>query len=141
MRRRNHHDFFLTCMKDTKCILVADDHAVVRYGTISLIKEVLPFAEILQASTFSEITALLNEKNVDLLILDIHMPGCDNMQVLDILRLKQPDLKILMFSIYSENLYAIRYLKAGANGYLSKHASEDEVKTAIFSILKNRKIY
>lgn len=80
---------------------------------------------------------MLGESLFDLLILDINIPGGNNLQMIDVARLKRPGIRILIFTAYDEQLYAIRYLQAGANGYLHKLASEDQIKKAIETVLND----
>src|SRR5688500_9926427 len=108
-------------------VLIADDHAIVRYGTNLLVKEVLPEGIIQEAVTFEQMIQLLDTQPFDLLILDINIPGGNNLQMIDVVRLRQPAVKILIFSGYDEQLFAIRYLQAGANGYLMKHSPQSEL--------------
>jgi len=118
-------------------VLIADDHAIVRYGTSLLVKEVLPEGIIQEAVNFEQMIQMLDTHPFDLLILDINIPGGNNLQMIDVIRLRQPAIKILIFSGYDEQLFAIRYLQAGANGYLMKHSPQNELKTAVQTILKN----
>jgi two-component system, NarL family, invasion response regulator UvrY len=118
-------------------VLIADDHAIVRYGTSLLVKEILPEGIIQEAINFEQMIQMLDTHPFDLLILDINIPGGNNLQMIDVIRLRQPAIKILIFSGYDEHLFAIRYLQAGANGYLMKHSSQNELKTAVQTILKN----
>ncbi len=120
-------------------ILIADDHGVVRYGIKLLCKEILPNSEIFQAENFTEVLSILNSEPLDLIILDINIPGGNNIQMLDTIRLKQSKIKILMFSAYDEDIYAVRYIQAGANGYLSKDRPGKEIKNAILTILDEGK--
>lgn len=120
-------------------ILVADDHAIVRYGTMQLIKQSLPSASVSDAENLDQIIKHLNEDVFDLLILDINIPGGNSLQMLDVIRLRQPSIRILIFSGYDEQLYAVRYLQSGADGYLHKNSSENELKTAIKLILNGEK--
>lgn len=120
-------------------ILITDDHSIVRVGTMMIIKDFMPSAVISQADSFTKMAEMIDKEKFDLLILDINMPGGNNFQMIDVVKLKQPEVKILMFSGYDEQLYAKRYLQAGVNGYLHKNASEVEMKTAIESILSKGK--
>jgi two-component system invasion response regulator UvrY len=120
-------------------IIVADDHAIVRRGVILLLREILPLATIFQATDFDQIAQTLKENKIDLLICDINMPGCDNFKIIDTIRFISPATRVLIFSAYNEELYAMRYIQAGANGYLHKDCSEDEVKQAIRAVLDNGK--
>lgn len=118
-----------------KKILIADDHSIVRLGASFIIKELIPDATILQAETYDEVFAELKKDNVDLLLLDINMPGGNNIKVVKEILEAQPLVKILIFSSYEENLYALRYISAGASGYLHKNTAMSELKNAIQSII------
>ncbi|MBN8783741.1 MAG: hypothetical protein ABS85_01205 [Sphingobacteriales bacterium SCN 48-20] len=120
-------------------ILIAEDHSVVRMGTAMLIREQYPEAVIREAETFDEVVEILAKESLDLLLLDIHIPGGDNLQMVEAVKLRQPNLPILIFSAYDEQLYAIRYLKSGAQGYLKKTAPPDEIKAAISKVLNGEK--
>jgi DNA-binding NarL/FixJ family response regulator len=127
-------------MKDsTSQILIADDHSIVRYGTSLVIKEVLPNGNIREATNFEQLLKLLDTVTFNLLVLDINIPGGNNLQMIDVIRLRQPGIKILVFSGYDEQLYALRCLQAGADGYVVKQAPEGELKNAIQTILSNDK--
>lgn len=117
-------------------ILIADDHSVVRHGTKLIIEEIYPDVRVYEAPTVSQMTAMLKNETFDLLILDINIPGGNSIQMVDVARLKQPNVKILIFSAYDERLYATRYMQAGADGYLHKHTSEQTVREAIMSVLE-----
>lgn len=127
-------------MKDVKYqILIADDHSIVRYGTSFVIKELLPTGTIREAHNFDQALKLLDTDRFDLMVLDINIPGGNNLQMIDVIRLRQPHVKILIFSGYDEQLYALRYLQAGADGYVVKQAPEGELKMAIQTIQNNDK--
>lgn len=118
-------------------VLIAEDHTMVRHGTILLLKGLFPESRISQAINFEQLLQVLEQQAFELLILDINIPGGDNLQMIDVIRLRQAGIKILIFSAYDEQLFAIRYLQAGANGYLMKNASEEMMKEAIHTVLKN----
>lgn len=101
------------------------------------INEWLPGACISEADNFNKVVKMLAENSFDLLILDINIPGGNNLQMIDVARLKQPGIRVLIFTAYDEQLYAIRYLQAGANGYLHKLASEEQIKKAIETVLND----
>lgn len=120
-------------------ILVADDHAIVRFGILQLIKGSLPDVRLTEAENLSQTLKALDEQSYDLLILDINMPGGDNLQMIDVIKLRQPRVKILVFSAYNEKLFALRYLKAGVDGYLMKHSPENELQIAVQAVLDDKK--
>ena len=122
-----------------KSILIVDDHAIVRYGTMQILKQQLPGVHVSDAADLDQMIKCLHVHQFELLILDINIPGGNNLQMIDIVKLRQPDIKILIFSGYDEHLYALRYLQSGADGYLTKHSSETDLKTAIHVIMNNDK--
>lgn len=116
-------------------ILIAEDHGIVRLGTRLLIKEMYPLAQVAEASNFKSTLQQLGKQHFDLLILDINIPGGDSIQMIQAVRNQQEDIPILILSSYDESIYAIRYLKAGANGYLQKESDPQEIKAAIHKVL------
>lgn len=120
-------------------ILIADDHGIVRLGTSIVVKEALPLAKVTQAEDFDEMIKLLSERPFSLLLLDINMPGGNNIKMVEKVLTVQPNLKILVFSSYDETLYALRYLQAGASGYLNKNTSKADLKEAILSVIQRGK--
>lgn len=123
--------------KQTKQILVADDHGVVRYGIMFLIREMYPQVNVIQAATFKEVLSVLKDQPIDLLVLDSNIPGSTGTKMVDVLKIIQSNLKVLIFSANDEQLYAIRYIQAGAKGYLHKQSKHTEIKAAINTVLKN----
>ena len=113
----------------------ADDHSIVTQGMSFILKDLYNGATVYQIESFSEIIKVLNSTTIDLLILDINFPDGSSLNLLPTLKKIQPDLKILIFSGYNEDIYAVRYLSAGANGYLNKSSSEEEIKHAIKTVM------
>lgn len=122
-------------------ILIVDDHAIIRYGTRSLVKDLLKDVSVAEAGNLDEALKLVGEQSFDLLVLDVNIPGGNSFQMLDVLRLRQAGLKILVFTNSDERLYGFRYLQAGADGFLMKNASEQEIRYAIRSVLDNEKYF
>ncbi len=120
-------------------VLIADDHAIVRHGITLVLKDVVPQATVFQEETFSDALKTLNTRPIDLLILDINIPGGNNIEMIELVKLKHPQIKLLMFSGYDQYLYSERCINAGADGYLSKSASPSEIKHAIHIVLSNRR--
>lgn len=117
--------------------LIADDHSVVRNGVSLIIKELFLNAAIYKAGNFKEIFNVLKEVKIDLLVLDVNFPEGNSISILSEIKTIQPDIKIMIFSVYDENIYAMRYLNAGASGYVNKEISEDEIKYAINTIMSS----
>lgn len=115
-------------------ILIADDHSIVRLGATVIINETFKNTEVISATTIQEVYDILNQSKIDLLLLDINMPGGNNIKVIDEVLEIQKDLKILVFSSYDENIYALRYIEAGAAGYLNKNTAMEELANAIQSV-------
>lgn len=86
-----------------------------------------------------EMISQLRQEKFDLLIMDINIPGGNSLQMVDIVKLRQPDIRILVFSGYDEEVYALRYLQSGVHGYLNKNNSEKELPNAIKSVLNGEK--
>lgn len=122
-----------------KRILVVDDHAIVRYGTMQIINQLFPGVYVSDAADLDQMIKCLREQRFDLLILDINIPGGNSLLMIDMVRLRQPDIKILIFSGYDEYLYALRFLQSGADGYLTKQSPESEFKKAIQVVMNNDK--
>jgi two-component system, NarL family, invasion response regulator UvrY len=101
-----------------------------------LIKEVLGDQVLIKdAATFEQALELLKTDSFDLLLLDINIPGGDNLDMINAVRLRDNTVKILVFSSYDENIFAFRYIQAGAQGYISKESGEAELKKAILHVL------
>ncbi|MES2427565.1 MAG: response regulator transcription factor [Bacteroidota bacterium] len=116
-------------------ILITDDHLVIQQGLSFMIKDFLPKALLSYAGNLETTLTCLKKEKVDLLILDINMPGGNNFQMIERIKEVQSDVKILLFSAYGEDIYGLRYLKAGVNGYLEKSAPEKEIQEAIIRVL------
>lgn len=123
----------------TYTFLVADDHSMVRQGVSMVIKELFFNAKTHHSATFKETLKVLKEIKVDLLVLDINFPDGNSLNIITETKLTQPEVKILVFSAYDEALYALRYLNAGASGYLNKGCSEEEMKQALQSMMMSGK--
>jgi DNA-binding NarL/FixJ family response regulator len=119
--------------------LIADDHSVVRQGVSLLVKELFLNATIHNAGTFKETLKIVKETQLDVLILDINFPDGNSLAIIGDIKTMQPDIKILMFTAYDESIYAMRYLNAGASGFLSKGCNENEIKHAIKSMMVSGK--
>ncbi len=117
-------------------ILVADDHGIVRMGLMQVIKQLRPHATLTEVEDFKSLSALISRENFDLVILDVNMPNGTLQQAIDFIKLKQPSLKILVFSSQDESLYALRYLKMGADGFLNKLSSKEKIDQALSAMLQ-----
>lgn len=122
-----------------KRILLADDHSFVRLGLIQILKDEYPAAEIKEVNDGSSLVKEVSLADWDLIISDLDMPGQSGLQALEQIKLIKPHIPVLILSIYAEDLYAIRSLKAGAAGYLNKNAAPYELINAITRIMQGKK--
>lgn len=119
--------------------LIADDHEIVRRGLRLLITDFYPGSQMLEAYNGDTTIAQLKQNKCTLVILDVQMPNTNSFDLLEYIVKFHPDTKVLVFSMSSETLYGKRFIKAGANGYLSKDASVEDVKKAIETVLSGRR--
>ena len=112
-------------------VLIADDHTLFREGLKKIIAGTSDIVVAGEASTGNDVLARLKETSFDVLVLDISMPGKDGLEVLKEVRARYLRLPILMLSMFSEEQYATRVLKAGASGYLTKESAPDVLITAV----------
>ena len=122
-------------LKEIVRIIVADDHGIVRMGLIQTLKRLLPEAVITEVEDFKSMYRVISHQQLDLAIMDVNMPNGTVQEAIDFIKIKQPKLKILIFSSQDEELYALRYLKMGAGGYLSKQSPGAAIETALNSML------
>jgi two-component system invasion response regulator UvrY len=112
-------------------IFIADDHAIVREGLKQIVAETTDMTVTDEADTGHEVLEKVSENDYDVLVLDITMPGLNGLDALKQLRSQRPDLPVLVLSIHPEEQYAVRVLRAGASGYLTKESAPDELISAI----------
>ncbi|WP_250528610.1 response regulator transcription factor RqpR [Caballeronia sp. ATUFL_F1_KS4A] len=120
-------------------ILLADDHGIVRRGVAQLLLERGVASEVLEAETGMQALALAARRPLNVAMLDISLPDINGIDVLKRLKRESPRLPVLMFSMYREDQYAVRALKAGAAGYLSKTADPALMIGAIQQVAAGRK--
>jgi two-component system, NarL family, invasion response regulator UvrY len=112
-------------------IMIADDHAVVRKGLIQIIDETPDLKLIGQASDGAEILSKIPNTDVDVLLLDINMPGQTGWEVMHKVHQDYPNIKVVILSVSSEENYAKQFYKAGASGYLTKDSAPEQLVEAI----------
>jgi DNA-binding NarL/FixJ family response regulator len=120
-------------------VLVADDHAVVRRGVVQILDEAPDLVAAGEASSGRQVLQQIQENDYDVLVLDIGMPEGSGLEVLHQLRTLRPELRVLILSMYPERQYALRALKAGAAGYLTKESAPDELVAAVRRIAQGGK--
>jgi len=117
-------------------ILIADDHSIVRVGLSIMVKKLRPESLIEEAADFKNVLDLVKKNSYDLIVLDINMPNGSFQQTFEFIKIKQSDAKVLVFSSQEESVYAIRYLKMGADGFLQKMANEYTVRRVLEKVLR-----
>ncbi len=120
-------------------ILLADDHTMFREGVKQVLSATSDFLVVDEAGTAQEVIEKVPRAKPDVLVLDISMPGRDGIDVLKQLRQLYPHLHVLVLSMYPEDQYAFRSIKAGASGYLTKSKASAELIEAIRRIASGRK--
>jgi DNA-binding NarL/FixJ family response regulator len=120
-------------------ILIVDDHSIIREGLKRILNDFLDMTVIDEASTGKEVLEKARKKEFDIVILDISLPDRSGLDILKQLKKINPQLSILILSIHPEERYAIRALKAGASGYLTKDKATDELIKAIQKIFSGGK--
>ena len=120
-------------------ILLVDDHAIVREGLRRIIDDTTGITISAEASTGQDALNLIWKEKYDLVILDISMPGKNGLQTLKEIKKHDAKLPVLMLSMHAEKQYAMRAIKAGASGYLTKESASEQLVSAIRKIFDGRK--
>lgn len=120
--------------------IVVDDHAIVRRGIVQIVSEHPDIEIVGEAADYGELRALLRTAgDVDLLVMDVGLPGKNGIDIVKILRDEMPRLKVLIVSMYPEDQYAVRAFRAGAAGYLNKASAPEKLVEAINQVIAGRK--
>jgi DNA-binding NarL/FixJ family response regulator len=115
-------------------LLIADDHSIMRCGLKQLFA-LSPDIEVIgEAENGEELLALLPEKTFDLLLMDLMMPGICSIDLIGRIRSSFPDLAILVLSMHNEHQVALRAIRAGASGYITKDSDPEKLLAAIFKV-------
>ncbi len=122
-----------------KNFLLVDDHVVVRSGIKALLLQTFNPATVYEAFDGESALEKLAERKYDLVMLDIQMPNTDSLTLMQLIIKKYTDARVLIFSMASENVYAKRFLKAGAKGFISKEAPMEEIEKAVAQLLDNKR--
>ena len=120
-------------------ILVADDHEIVRKGLVKVLSETLQPIKVDEARNGQEAMSLILKSEYDLALVDITMPGKSGLDVLKEIKQHQPKLPVLILSMHPEEQFAVRAIRAGASGYLTKESAGDELVLAIRKALNGER--
>ncbi|MEM8560293.1 MAG: response regulator transcription factor [Bacteroidota bacterium] len=120
-------------------VLIADDHAVVRRGLAEIVNEALDLQVEAEAGDGEELIGLLRDGRGDLVVMDLKMPGLHGLDLVKQLRSEFPKLPILVLSMHPEDQFAVRVLRAGATGYLTKNSAPNDLVKAIHRVAEGRR--
>jgi len=120
-------------------VLICDDHAIVRQGLCQVIAETDDIRAVAEASGYPEVMTPLRSMEIDMLLLDISMPGKNGIEILKIVKKEFPKLPVLILSMYPEDQYAVRAIRAGASGYMTKQSAADQLIKAVRQVVGGRK--
>jgi DNA-binding NarL/FixJ family response regulator len=115
-------------------IVIADDHAIVREGLKRIVGDVAEFQVVGEAADGGEVMKVVREREFDVLVLDLSMPGRSGMELIKLVKSEKPKLRILVLSMHQETQYAVRAIKSGASGYLTKESAPALLEQAIRKI-------
>lgn len=116
--------------------LLADDHSLIRQGLLFVIEDVSPDSKIFQASNLQQALESVKTNEIDIAIIDAHFPDGNSLTILPEIKKIRPEIKILVFTGIDENTQSLKYINAGANGFLSKMSEEDEIENALRKMLQ-----
>ena len=119
----------------TDRLLIADDHAIVRAGLKTLLRDIRPLAHCDEAVNGDEVIDLIKANEYDMIVLDINMPDTDCIAMVSNIFAYREKSRILIFSMQAEELYAKRFLKFGVLGYMDKDSSAEEVRKGLENVL------
>jgi DNA-binding NarL/FixJ family response regulator len=120
--------------------IVVDDHAIVRRGIVQIVAEHPDVSVVAEAGDYGQLrNALRQHGDVDLVVMDVSLPGKNGIDILKVLREEMPRLKVLIVSMYPEDQYAVRAFRAGAAGYLNKASAPEKLVEAISQVIAGRK--
>lgn len=120
-------------------ILIADDHTIVRRGLKQILLDEFAFVHIEEVGDAGELLKKIMQSEWDVVISDLSMPGRSGLDSLQQIKQSRPKLPVLILSVYPEDQYAVRALKAGASGYLTKESAPDELVKAVKQLLLGKK--
>lgn len=115
-------------------ILVADDHTIVREGLKQIIAKQVDLTVAGEAANGNDVLRMVREQEWDVLVTDMSMPGRNGLELIKLVKQERPQLPVLVLSMYDEEQYAVRAIRAGASGYLNKESASEQLVAAIRKI-------
>ncbi len=120
-------------------LILVDDHALIRRGLRLTLEECADFEVVGEASDYSELRILMKTIEADIFLIDVNLPGKNGIEIIKLLREENSGFRSLVLSMFPEDQYAVRALKAGAYGYLNKASAPEKLIEAVRKISNNRK--
>jgi len=120
-------------------VLIADDHTIVRHGLKQIVDAEPDMATVGEAKNGNEVIELVRKTPVDIVVLDISMPGRNGLETLKDLKREQPAIAVIVLSMHPKDQYAVRVIRAGAAGYLTKEDAPEELVSAIKKAYRGEK--
>ncbi|MBX3101985.1 MAG: response regulator transcription factor [Bacteroidetes bacterium] len=122
-------------------VLLADDHRMVRTGIRNLLQQAGDIEVVAEVDSGEQAVALATASGAEVILMDISMPGLNGLEATRQIKLKYPDLRVLMLSMHEEPEYVIRAMKSGSSGYVLKSADRDELLNAVRRVHSGEKYY
>ena len=122
-------------------ILLLDDHAVVRAGYRQLIDAEADMQVAAEASTSAQACELIRQQEIDVAVVDLSLKGDSGLEAIRRLRERQPELKVLIFTMHAQESYALQALRAGALGYLTKDSDPEDMLDALRQVARGRRVF
>lgn len=119
--------------------LLADDHSLIRQALLILLEEIGIEGDIYQAYNLSQVMENIQTKPVDIAVIDAHFPDGNSLSIIQEIKKMKPEIRILIFTGIDENTQSLKFINAGADGFLSKMAEEEETKQAIMQMMQSGK--
>ena len=120
-------------------VILCDDHALIRRGIRDTLSDATDIRVVGEASEYGELRTLMRSRRCDVLVLDINLPGRSGLDVLQVLKDEGTGVRVLIVSMYPQDQYAIRALRAGASGYVHKGGDPQELVLAVRTVAQGRK--
>src|SRR5689334_7696698 len=120
-------------------VLIADDHAVVRRGVRQILEEASDIQVVGEAASAGELWPKVREGRFDAVVLDLNLPGRSGLELLGDIKRERPEAPVLILTVHSEDQYAVRALKAGASGFLTKESAPEKLVDAVRRIAEGRR--
>ncbi|WP_294287418.1 response regulator transcription factor [uncultured Chryseobacterium sp.] len=115
--------------------LLADDHSLIRQGLIFVLEDLGVEHEVVHASNLQRTLECISSQSIDIAIIDAHFPDGNSLAMIPEIRKLQPEIRILIFTGIEEEIHALKFINAGANGFLSKLNEEEEIKQAVSKMI------